>query len=107
MANATALMAFTATQALESIDQASANGYIITVELGVLVAKIIADEGTVATEAEALVGIGLAFGAPDAAATLSGAYVKNKTHGQMGVAVTPGTPALFEHSIGFVSTLLD
>lgn len=77
MANATAAQAYTAVTAIEAVDVA-ADGSSFTVTKQTAIDKIIADNVGVVTEAEALVGIRLAQGAPDAATSLTGDYHQNK-----------------------------
>lgn len=61
MANATAAQAYTAVRSIEQA-QHTAVGYVNSVELGVAVAKIIADNADVETYAEGLAGIFAAVG---------------------------------------------
>ena len=106
MANATAAQAYTALRIIEEADHA-ADGLIKVVDTSVLVAAIIAAEGTVTLEAEALVGIALAQGAADAATAASGEYRQNKAYGQMGAMVTPAANVLFAVGLNGVSSLQD
>lgn len=77
MANSTAAQAYTAVTAIEATDVA-ADGSSMTVTKQSAIDKIIADNSAVTTKAEALVGIRLAQGAPDAATSLTGEYHQNK-----------------------------
>ncbi len=93
MANATATQAYTAVTTLEAED-VTAGGSSFTVELDVAVAKIIADNVGVTTDAEAIVGIRLAQGAGDQAEADSGDYRQNKVT-MMGVKPVPASDVLF------------
>ena len=106
MANATAAQAYIAVNAIEDVDIA-ADGYTHMVKREVAIAKIIADNAGVDTEAEALEGIELAAGkAPGTTADeyKQGLFVSNRVNSIHMPA--PATDVLFwSDDNRFITTL--